>query len=173
MALFSGNRDMQLFRRISDELIDRVVGTEVDIYKVSKTLTKENVYGEAIRKIYRSAVRIGCLITPEEEEWIGNDITEDITKKCQFAFVYETVKDTNLKIQVGDIFNWNNRYWEVDSAKSSNYHMAHNPETTTLGSDFGAKISIICETHMTRRSGLSIENTNVGITHNNTIPDNI
>ena len=41
MALFSGNRDTQLFRKLSDELVDRILGTEIDIYKISNTLTKE------------------------------------------------------------------------------------------------------------------------------------
>jgi len=171
MALFSGNRDMQLFRRLSDELIDRWVGTEVDIYKISKTLTKENVYGEAIRKIYRTAVRIGCLITPEASEWTSKDVGEDISKTCQFAFVKDTVKDTNTKIEIGDIFSWDNIYWQVDSVRSSNYHMAHNPSTTTLGEDFGYSVQIVAETHMVRKSSLSIENTYVG--NPGIIPDNI
>ena len=171
MALFSGNRDMQHFERFSKELIDRVVGTEVDVYKVSKNLTAENVYGEAIRKIYQTAVRVGCLITPEASEWQSGDFGEDITKQCQFAFVRSTVKDKNLKIEIGDIFNWDNTYWQVDKASSSKYHMAHNPSTTTLGEDFGLNIQIMCETHLVRRSSLSIENTYVG--NPGIIPDNI
>lgn len=171
MALFSGNRDMQLFKRFSNELIDRLVGTEVDIYKISQTLTSENVYGEAVRKVYKTAVRIGCLITPEDSEWSSSEKGEDVNKQCQFAFVKDTVKDRNIVIQVGDIFNWDNTYWEVDSVKSDKYHMAHNQQTTALGEDFGLDIEIICNTHMTRRSSLSIENTYVG--NPGIIPDNI
>ena len=171
MALFSGNRDMQLFERFSVELIDRLVGTEVDIFKISKTLTKENIYGEAIRKVYKTAVRVGCLITPEQKEWSSGELGEDVTKQCQFAFVRSTVKDKNLKIQVGDIFNWDNTYWQVDKTNSGRYHMAHNPSTTTLGEDFGLNLQIICDTHMTRKSSLSIENTYVG--NAGIIPDNI
>ena len=49
--------------------------------------------------------------------------------------------------------------------------MAHNQQTTTLGEDFGLDIEIICNTHMTRKSSLSIENTYVG--NAGIIPDNI
>jgi len=171
MALFAGNRDMQLFRRFSDELINRLVGTEVDIYKISKTLTKENVYGEAIRKIYQTAVRIGCLITPESSEWSQTDKGEDVNKSCQFAFVYETVEEKDIRIEIGDIFNWDNTYWQVTRASSGKYHMAHNPKTTLLGEDYGYKVQIVCDTHMVRRSSLSIENTYVG--NPGIIPDNI
>ena len=138
MALFSGNRDTQLFRKLSDELVDRILGTEIDIYKISNTLTKENVYG---------------------------------SQACNFAFVRETIKDINLVIQVGDIFKWDASYWEVDSVNDEQYHMAHNPDTTTLGEDFGSSISILCKTHMARRSSLSLENTSIG--NAGIIPDNI
>ena len=88
-----------------------------------------------------------------------------------FRKVRETVKDTNLVIQVGDIFNWDNTYWEVDTVSASEYHMAHNPDTTTLGENFGYNVSITCETHMARQSSLSIENTYIG--NAGIIPDNI
>ncbi len=171
MALFSGNRDTQLFRKLSDELVDRILGTEIDIYKISNTLTKENVYGEAVRKIYKTAVRVGCIITPEDKEWADNGIGEDISQLCNFAFVRETIKDIELVIQVGDIFKWDASYWEVDSVNDEQYHMAHNPDTSTLGTEFGASISILCKTHMARRSSLSLENTNIG--NVGIIPDNI
>ena len=171
MALFSGNRDMQHFERFSKELIDRVVGTEVDIYKINGTLTKENIYGEAVRKIYKTAVRVGCLIVPESSEWESTDMGEDVKKVCQFQFVRSTVKERDLVVEIGDIFSWDNIYWQVDRASSSKYHMAHNPTTTFLGDEHGLNIQLICDAHMVRKSSLSIESTYVG--NPGIIPDNI
>ena len=53
MALFGGQRDISLFRTLNRELINDLVDTEVDIFKTSVYDVNDNLYGEAINKIYK------------------------------------------------------------------------------------------------------------------------
>ena len=48
MALFGGERDISLFRRINRELINEFIDTQVDIVKHAIKDIKENLYGEAL-----------------------------------------------------------------------------------------------------------------------------
>ena len=62
MALFGGARDISLFRHINRELINELIDTRCDVYKHSIFDTKENLYGEALRKVFLPGVRIAGLI---------------------------------------------------------------------------------------------------------------
>ena len=54
-------------------------------------------------------------------------------------------------------------YWEIDKVSSGNqYFMGRNPSSNFSSDEHGWNQAIICETHMTRRSRLSIEQTNTG-----------
>ena len=70
MALFGGSRDISLFRKVSRELVNDFVDTEVDILKTSVYDVNENLYGESIDKIFKPGVRVNCLIELEQMESI-------------------------------------------------------------------------------------------------------
>jgi|TARA_Y100000296_G_C5076046_1_gene207374 hypothetical protein len=179
MALFGGGRDVSLFRHINKELINDIVQTEVDIYKTSLYDTKTNLYGEALRKTYFSAVRVACLISIEDQAWEDADgFGPDVNQAAEFAFLRDTLKDTSdLVLEVGDIINWNAIYWEVDTVIDNDLFMDRNPQTNKTIDDysyndigppqrFGWDYSVIVNTHMTRRDRLSIENIRSGIPKN-------
>ena len=68
MAIFGGNRDIKLFNTINRELINDVMDLQVDIYKPSLNDSKTNLYGESMRRVYLTAVRVACLIELSEQD---------------------------------------------------------------------------------------------------------
>jgi len=164
MALFGGQRDISLFRSINRELINDIIDTKVDIIKHAIKDIKENLYGEALGKQYFKNVRVGCLIEAGTTEIEDTEFGPDINKTVQFRFLRDDLKDiANLKLEIGDLLHWDNSYWEIDKVSANDqYTMGRNPSTNFAGSEHGYNLAVICETHMTRRSKLSIEQTNTG-----------
>jgi len=164
MALFGGSRDMSLFRSINRELINDIIDTKVDIIKHAIRDIKENLYGEAIGKQYFQNVRVGALIEQGSTEIEDTEFGPDVNKSVTFRFLRDDIKDiANLKLEMGDLLFWDNSYWEVDKVSSGNqYYMGRNPSYNPAGEDFGWNQTVVCETHMTRRSRISREQTNIG-----------
>ena len=164
MALFGGQRDISLFRSINRELINDIIDTKIDIVKAAIKDIKENLYGEALGKQYFQNVRVGCLIELGSTEIEDTEFGPDINKTATFKMLRDDIKDiANLKLEMGDLIHWDNAYWEVDKVSSGDqYNMGRNPSSNLSGDTHGWNLAIICETHMTRRSRLSIEQTNIG-----------
>ena len=84
MALFGGERDISLFRRINRELINEFIDTQVDIVKHAIKDINENLYGEALGKQYFKNVRVGCLIEQGSTELDDTEFGVDINKALPF-----------------------------------------------------------------------------------------
>jgi len=164
MALFGGARDISFFRTINRELINDIIDTQVDIIKHAIRDMKENLYGEALGKQYFQNVRVGCHIEQGDSSFEETELGYDYNKSVTFTFLRDDIKDVaNLLIEEGDLLKWNNGYWEIDKVSTGNqYHMNRNPSSNYAGSEHGWNMSLVCETHYTRRSKLSIEQTNIG-----------
>ena len=165
MALFAGERDISLFRNLNKELIDKWIDTTVDIFKASVVDTKENLYGEALNKVFFPAVRVGSLIEKETTDWAADEFGTDYTRTSKFSFLRDTLNDiANLFLEGGDIIHWDDRYWEIDSVSSADYYAGKNPGTDYLGGTHGWNVSVICNTHETRRSTVNLERVRAGYT---------
>ena len=172
MAIFGGTRDIKLFNSLTREIMYTWVDTQVDVLKTSIPDNHVNLYGEAnTNKVYLTAVRVPALITHEDQAWPDTEFGPDVTQGATFAFAREILKNTSdLVVEVGDIIGWNESYYEIDSVVENQFFLDKNPDTTKESKEysrntldkFGSSISIICSSHLTRRSALSIERTNVG-----------
>lgn len=163
MSLFGSARDISLFRHINKELLNNIIQTEVDFYKLDLYQTKTNIYGEAPRnKTYYTPVRLAALITRNDIVNTTDDYTIDTNQTVQFAFLRDGILDEmNLVPEIGDIINWNEQYWELDSININQFIAGKNDSTNkTIGSQFGSNWSYICQTHLTRidRTKLEIKN---------------
>ena len=165
MALFGGERDISLFRNLNKELINKWIDTSVDIFKASVVDTKENLYGEALNKVFFPAVRVGSLIDKESSDWSADELGSDYERQAKFSFLRDTLKDiADLFLEAGDIIHWDDRYWEIDSTSSSQYYSGKNPSTDYLGGTHGWNVAVICNTHETRRSTVNLEKVRTGYT---------
>ena len=147
MARFVQQKDLAFFEKISKELVDVVVQTTVEIFKLSISESKTNLYGESLNKSYLPSVQCACMIEREgstiEYEGFGPDRAQNV----EFRFNRASLKDKNLYPEIGDIIFHNNAYFEIDEV-GQNQLIYGRPEE---------KFSIICSTFMVRRSQLNIE----------------
>lgn len=175
MALFGGQRDISLFRRLNRELINEIIDTEVDIFKAAIHDTVGNLYGEALNKVYKQGVRVACLIDHEENEWSSDEFGSDVNQNSTFKFLRDDLLPAgsigtpaaNVVLEVGDIIWWDNIYWEIHGVIEDQYLFGKNPDTDKgyvdgERSEFGSSFSTIIKTHETRKSKLKLEKIRAG-----------
>jgi hypothetical protein len=181
MALFGGSRDISLFRHLNRELINEIIDTRCDIFKYSIFDTKENLYGEALSKVFKPGVRVAGLIEMDAKSYTSEDIGSDYTRNIKFSFLRddlaalelgstnnttdpnENAQEADIFLEVGDVIFWDNMYCEIDTVAQGQYLFGKNPATDSLGGTHGASWSVIIETHEMRRSKINtLENVRAG-----------
>ena len=151
MPLFHGQRDASLINKLTTELIVDIVDTEVGLYKLSIQDTKTNIYNESDRKVYYAPIKIPALIEYQPKNYEGTDFGQDYTQLCTFAFIREFLKEIRTLIEVGDAIEYNGIF---------------------IGA--GYSVSIIANSHLTRRSRMHVEEFRPPIiTDFNDLPSNI
>ena len=161
MALFGSARDASLIRHINNELIVKIIDTEIELYKLVLEDTRENLYGESDQKKYYNPIVIPCLIQKDEKAIIGDDYGMDSTRTGIFGFSRDYLKDRTIIIEMGDILNYDNEFYEVDVVHSSNYWAGKNPSTDlgfTRGQtdEHGYSVEVRVEAHVTQRNKLNL-----------------
>lgn len=165
MALFGSARDISMFRHINKELINDIIQTEVDFYKLILGDTKVNIYGEASEgKSYYLPVRLPSLIAREDLTNVNNEMGVDTDQILTFGFLRDgTLDSIGLVPEIGDIIEWDEKYFEISSININQYILGRNDQTNkTIGDGFGANWSYMCRTYMTRRSRLKLNNVRFG-----------
>ena len=169
MALFGSGRDASLIRSINRELINRYIDVEVLWYHIVLSETRENIYGESVTgKTYYQPVKLHALIDRQPLDVASDEFGLEGTRVATFGFLRDDLKDINVAPDIGDIFEYNNEYYEIDVVRAGDYWTGRNPGTL-LGivdkqiSDFGYNVSIICDAHITRRNKVELSNVRSGI----------
>ena len=63
MALFGGQRDAKFVAAINSELINAIIDTEIEFYKLIVGPSNSNIYGESENKSYYDSILIPCVIS--------------------------------------------------------------------------------------------------------------
>ena len=156
MALFGGQRDAALFSKINKELITDIIDTEVYFYKLIIDETKANLYGEGKNKTYYNPIKIPSLVDRTNAEQIFDDFGSSYTRNVSFYFLRDTLKDKNVYPEVGDVIEWNDEQHIVDVTFTNQFFAGKNPDTWDGGDSQGYNLSVICETHVAKRSQLQL-----------------
>lgn len=165
MALFGSARDISMFRHINKELINDIIQTEVDFYKLILGETKVNIYGEAAGgKSYYIPVRLACLISREDIINTTDEMGVDTDQTLTFGFLRDgSLDEKGLVPEIGDIIEWDEKYWEVNGININQYILGRNDATNkTIGDGFGANWSYMCKANLTRRDKLKLSNVRFG-----------
>jgi len=157
MALFGGQRDASLFRKINKELITDIIDTEIYYYKIIIDDTKRNLYGEGKDKVYYNPLKIPTMVDRTNAEQIFDEFGSSYTRNANFYFLRDTLVDKNVYPEVGDVILWNDEQHVVDVTFTNQFFAGKNPDTWDGGDTQGYNLSIICETHVTRKTQLKLE----------------
>ena len=168
MALFGGQRDAALFRKINKELITDIIDTEVYYYKLILDDTKRNLYGEGKDKVYYNPIKVPTLDDRTNAQQIFDEFGSSYTRNVNFYFLRDTLVDKNVYPEVGDVIEWNDEQHVVDVTFTNQFFAGKNPETWDGGDTQGYNVSIICETHVAKKSQLKLrDDFRVGKNDNN------
>jgi len=160
MALFGSSRDISMFKKVNNELINNVIQQEVDVYALSLTNTESNLYGEASSgKVYYRPVRITCLLERGDQAYVDDDqFGLDVTQQMTFRFLKPKLRELNLVPKAGDIVEVRGAYYELDQINENQFILGKdNDYGKSVGSEFGESFSIICIGHYARVTRLQIE----------------
>ena len=147
MAQFVSQRDIDFFDGLNSELIDSIIDTKINVFKVSLHDTEVNLYGESMSKVFFPGVTVGCLITPEDSAVDMVEYGPDIDQAATFAFHRKTLQTQNLYLEIGDVIEWNSGYYEVNNIVENQFISGQSTHSH----------SILCTTHLTRKSKLKLE----------------
>jgi len=168
MALFGGQRDADLFRKLNKELITDIIDTEVYYYKIILDDTKRNLYGEGKDKVYYNPIKIPTLVDRTNAQQIFDEFGSSYTRNVNFYFLRDTLVEKNVYPEVGDVIEWNDEQHIVDVTFTNQFFAGKNPETWDGGDTQGYNVSIICETHVAKKSQLKLrDDFRVGNNDNN------
>jgi hypothetical protein len=168
MALFGGIRDARFLAAVNSELINAIIDTEIEFFKLIVESSASNIYGESAKKSYYDSILIPCLITKETKTANMDDYGHTYTRTAQFAISRDILERASFYPEVGDIVFWDNEYYELDNVDANQYFAGKNPETWPNGSEHGYSVSVICDAHATRQTPAGIKNLRRGGNNNST-----
>ena len=156
--LFGSNRDFDLLVNINRELLKDVIEQEILYYKLSLEDTLSNLYGEALDKTYWEPLKLNCLITRGDQVITSDDFGPDLSREASFALLRRDLEDVSTVPEVGDILNWQEDYYVVDTIRENQLFLGRDKSynLSDYGSQFGTSISLILDCHQTRREQTGI-----------------
>ena len=154
---FYSQLDLDTFDRFNRELVgdvvnekDGIIFQQVEVYKISAKDTKTNIYGETVGgKVYEAGVQIAALVDAEDQTTNTDEFGPDRVQNVSFSFLRKTLRDIEFVVDVGDIVNWNDGFWEITS-KNENQLVGGQTDANYIH-------SVVCSAYLTRISHLNIE----------------
>lgn len=149
LGRFFSARDLRVIGSFNAELMGDVIQTQVFLYKICASETKANVYGESdpnSGKVFYPGVEVTCLIDRADIDTDYTEFGSDRNQAVVFKFREDNLKLVNIYPENGDIISFNQRYHEIDNVVQEQF----------LGGIADKSLSIICNTHYSRLSKLSL-----------------
>ena len=156
---FGSTRDFELLINMGQELLHDVVEQEILYHKLSLEDTDVNLYGESLQKSFWQAVKLNCLITRGDQVIDIEEFGPDLGREASFAFLRRDLTNVSVLPEVGDIVQWHNDFYEVDTVRENELFLGRDNSynLTSYGAGFGSSMSIIVDCHLTRADRVGIE----------------
>ena len=152
---FYSQRDIDTFDKFNKELVgnlstgaDGIINQEVIVYKVSVYDTEVNMYGETSEgKVFKPGVQLVALVEADDQTTTTDEFGPDLQQQASFSFVRQSLVDLSFVVEIGDVINWNDGYWEISSVN----------ENQLIGGQTSYDHSVVCSAFLVRISNLNIE----------------
>jgi hypothetical protein len=158
---FGSDRDISLMVNIGRELLHDIIEQEILYHKISLEDTDVNLYGESLSKSYWNAVKLNCLITRGNQIIDIQEFGPDLGREASFAFIRQDLTDKTVVPEVGDVVEWHNDFYEVDTVRENQLFLGsdnnYNLQSSTAG--YGRSMSIVVDCHLTRADRVGITQT--------------
>jgi hypothetical protein len=160
MAMFTGQRDVSLVRKLNRELMGNIITQQCALYQFKLEETKVNIYGEAAEaKFYNGPFLFNVLINRSNEEYAENEEGIQFGQPIDFYFFRDDLVDADVVPEVGDIILYQEGYYGVQSTVANQYFGGKNPDYPNNNStgdpnplnpnldQFGSNLSILVSTY--------------------------
>jgi len=167
-ALFGGQRDISLFRKMNRELLGNIISQQVAFYKVNLEKTTSNLYGESVgKRFFSEPTLFNCLIERTDPNFDETDLGRDYNRTNTFHFLADDLKDANVYPELGDVIFYYGGYYEIEQSVDNqlvvgkdpdypyNSDSGLNPLNPSL-EEFGWNVSISCIAHYISADKLGI-----------------
>lgn len=151
LGRYYSTRDLNFINSINAELMGDIIQTLVVVHKLVPQAIQINIYGESSPKegkVFYPGVPVTALIDRRDIDTPTDEFGTDRKQIVQFKFREKMLKELNLFPETGDIVVFNERYHEIDNVMQEQF----------LGGIDDKSHSIICDTHYSRLSKLSLFN---------------
>ena len=156
--LFGSSRDFDLLVNINRELLKDIVEQEILYHKLSIEDSEINLYGESMQKSYFNSIKLNCMITRGDQIIDIQEFGPDLGREASFAMIRKDLEDKSILPEVGDIIQWQNDFYEVDTVRENRLFLGRDNKynLSSYGSSYGGSLSIILDTHLTRADRVGI-----------------
>ena len=152
---YYGAKDLATIEKFNRELLgepnisdDGIIDQFVILYRTSVYETDTNMYGEASEgKVYKQGVKLPCVVDAEDFDFQYTDFGPDNKQNVSFAFQRAYLVEVDLKPDIGDILQWNEGYFEVNTYN----------ENQLIGGNFDNSHSIVVSANLVRRPTVNLE----------------
>lgn len=153
MPLYNTDRDISFHKSVSSEMVQKIISTEIYLYKISIRNTDVNIYGESDNKFYDTPIRLYSIVRYSEKQGSSEEHMITYNRNMKFSFLKQELINSGITVEVGDIIYYDGMHFEIDLVSSSNYWSGRNSETA-LGvelngwDDYGYAYSIEASAHL-------------------------
>ena len=152
---FYGNKDLATFEKFNRELVGEpniedcgIIDQFVILYRVSVYDTETNMYGESSEgKVYKQGVKLPCIVDAEDFDFDISEFGADNRQNVSFAFQRAYLVEVDVRPDIGDIFKWNEGYFEVNTYN----------ENQLVGGQPDNSHSIVVQAHLVRMPTNNLE----------------
>ena len=146
---YFSQRDLNLVAQFNSELMGDIVEVLIQVFKISPTETKTNMYGETAAetgKWYLPAIQISSLVERADMTAEYDDFGPSRNQDYVFKMREKMLQQLNFYPEIGDIVLFNDRYYEIDNVV----------QEQLLGGQPDKSHSIICNGHYTKITSLNV-----------------
>jgi hypothetical protein len=113
--LFTGKKERDLVKQVSDELVERVIGQQVIYYPISIEETNFHpIYGEAMNKTFLNPISVYAMVEWKGYETETTNLGVDRLSKITVHFHKRRLtEDQNLFVREGDFILYGETYYEI------------------------------------------------------------
>ena len=152
---YYGTKDLATIEKFNRELLgepnisdDRIIDQFIILHKVSVYDTETNMYGESSEgKVYKQGVKLPCIVDAEDFDFDISEFGADNRQSVSFAFQRAYLVEVDVRPDIGDIFKWNEGYFEVNTYN----------ENQLVGGQPDNSHSIVVQAHLVRMPTNNLE----------------
>ena len=152
---YYGKKDLATIEKFNRELLgepnisdDGIIDQFIILYKVSVYDTETNMYGESSEgKVYKQGVKLPCIVDAEDFDFDISEFGADNRQNVSFAFQRAYLVEVDVRPDIGDIFKWNEGYFEVNTYN----------ENQLVGGQPDNSHSIVVQAHLVRMPTNNLE----------------